>query len=266
MNSLITNVTVAGIFSSPNFQSEMISQSLLWEKLYVLDINENWLKVKQFDDYEGWIHKFYTIKNDNNIINSATYIETNLIGNILTSPKLNSRPIINCTFGTVIPAIETKNFNNSWWHKIILPDFKNGWIQDSGYKKSNSMRKTVKQIAELFLGTPYVWGGRSSYGFDCSGFVQTIFKFCGISLPRDSKNQLNYHTLVEQNKDENKIGDLLFFEKNNKINHIGISLGNDKYIHSSGYVRINSLNPKEKNFDKSLFTMYHSSKSIRNII
>ncbi len=266
MDSLITNVTVAGIFSGPNFQSEMISQSLLWEKLDILDKNENWYKVKQFDNYEGWVNKFYTIENNNSNLNSATYVETNPIGIIHSTSDKESKPIVNCTFGTTLPAIETKNINNQWWHKIILPDSKTGWIQDSGFKKSNSIREAINQITEKFLGTPYVWGGRSSFGFDCSGFVQTIFKFCGINLPRDSKDQLAYPILKDQSLKENKIGDLIFFAKNDRINHIAISLGNENYIHSSGFVRINSLNSKDKNFDENLFSMYNCSKSIENLI
>ncbi|MAJ44249.1 MAG: hypothetical protein CMF96_05820 [Candidatus Marinimicrobia bacterium] len=266
MNSLITNVTVAGIFAGPSFQSEMISQSLLWERLDILDQNVNWYKVRQFDNYEGWINKFYTIKNESSNLNFATYIETNQIGVIHSYPDEECNPIISCTFGSRLPVVETKKIKNQWWHQIILPNLNTGWIQDNGFKKGKSIREIIKQIAELFLGTPYVWGGRSSYGFDCSGFVQTIFKFCGINLPRDSKDQFNYGNLKEHSKEENNVGDLIFFLKNDMINHIAISLGNDNYIHSSGYIKINSFNSKNENYDDSLFSMYYCSKSIENLI
>ena len=266
MTTLITNVTVAGIFSEPNFQSEMISQSLLWEKLDILDKNENWYKVRQFDNYEGWINNFYVIQNNFNKSKSATYIETNPLGRIYSTPDLTSIPLLNCTFGTILPAIETKEVDKYWWHKIILPNQNHGWIQDNGYEKSNSIRETIKKTALEFLGTPYVWGGRSSYGFDCSGFIQTIFKFCGIFLPRDSKDQFLIQELIQNNIKDNKVGDLLFFAENDKINHIAISFGESQFIHSSGFVKINSLDQSDNSFDEKLFKMYHQSMSIKNLL
>jgi len=264
-DTLITNVTVAGIFSAPQFQSEMISQSLLWEKLEVLEKKGNWYKAKQCDDYIGWIHKFYIIELKNEIKKSATYIETNPLGQIFTHPDINSETIQNCTFGTILPATDTKKINNNWWHKVILPDNKNGWLLNNGYKKCTSIRETIQEISVKLLGIPYVWGGRSSYGFDCSGFIQTIFKFCGIPLPRDSKDQFAVSSLIEQDSNENLRGDLIFFSKNDKINHIAISLGGNQFIHSSGYVKKNSLNPLDENYDKSLSEMYYKSKSIKNL-
>ena len=148
MDYLITNVTVAGIFSKPNFQSEMISQSLLWEKLKIIESNASWYKVKQFDNYEGWIHEFYTIEFNNYFDNSAVYVETNPITQILSEPSLDSLPILNCSFGTILPAILTKKINYKWWHNIILPNKRSGWIQDSGYKKNSSLRGTIQKISK----------------------------------------------------------------------------------------------------------------------
>ena len=165
-----------------------------------------------------------------------------------------------------MPAKNTKKIDENWWHQIILPNNQIGWIQDNGYKKFLSIRKTMKITCEKLLGIPYVWGGRSSFGFDCSGFVQTIFKFCGYILPRDSKDQFNTDKMVSIINKDSQVGDLLFFSKNNKIHHVGISLENDTFIHSSGYVKYNSLNPNDKNFDKNLANMYHSTLSIKQLI
>lgn len=265
-NILITNVTVAGIFSAPHFQSEMISQSVLWEKLEILDKQDNWFKVRQFDNYIGWINKFYTIEFVKELEKSATYIETNLFGQIFSHPNINSEAIKHCTLGTTLPATNTKKIENDWWHKVILPNFQEGWILNNGYKKCITIRETIKEIALKLLGVPYVWGGRSSYGFDCSGFIQTIFKFCGILLPRDSKDQFILSGLFTQKSEENLIGDLIFFSKDDKINHIAISLGGNQFIHSSGYVKKNSLDFQDSNYDNNISEMYYQSKSIRKII
>ena len=116
------------------------------------------------------------------------------------------------------------------------------------------------------MGIPYVWGGRSSFGFDCSGFVQTIFKFCGHILPRDSKDQLNFDKMDSINYKDSKVGDLVFFSKNDKIEHVGISLGDGTFIHSSGNVKQNSLNHLDENFDENLASKYHSTLSIKQLI
>ena len=108
MNKLITNVSVAGVFLFPNFQSEMITQSLIWEELKILEQNRQWFKVKLFDDYEGWIYKFYIVKKHSKNNNSATYIETKPFGQIFNEPNSNSIPILNCPFGVTLPAIDTK--------------------------------------------------------------------------------------------------------------------------------------------------------------
>ncbi len=265
MKKIITNVSVAGIFSAPSFQSEMITQSLFWEELEVLEKKENWYKVKLFDNYNGWINKFYTIKKQL-FEKHGAYIETNPIGEIKTSPKIDSKPILNCTFGVTIPAIETVKINELWWHKILLPNLNIGWIQDFGFDKKLSIRKTIEFVSKKLLGTPYVWGGRSSFGFDCSGFVQTIFKFCGIYLPRDSKDQFIFEKLKPIENKMNEVGDLVFFSKNDNINHIGISLGKETFIHSSGWVKVNSLNYLDSNYDDNLAKLHHSTLSIQKLV
>jgi gamma-D-glutamyl-L-lysine dipeptidyl-peptidase len=265
LKRLITNVSVAGIFSAPTFQSEMITQSLFWEELELIDKKDNWYKVKLFDNYTGWINKFYTIKK-NKIDKHATYIETKPFGRIWNKPEINSKPILNCTFSNILPAIDTVKLNDLWWHKILLPNLKTGWIQDFGYEKKTSIRETIESATKNLLGIPYVWGGRSSFGFDCSGFVQTIFKFCGIHLPRDSKDQFTFDKLKPIENKKNEIGDLIFFSMDDKINHIGISLGDELFIHSSGCVKINSLNCNEDNYDKILSKIYHSTLSIQELL
>ena len=87
----------------------MITQSLIWEELEILDQNRQWFKVKLFDDYEGWIHQFYIVKKHSKNNNSATYIETKPFGQILIQPKSNSIPILNCPFG-VSNLIRTSTF------------------------------------------------------------------------------------------------------------------------------------------------------------
>ena len=158
----------------------------------------------------------------------------------------------------------------SWIHSFYLFDsdeinvaseklYDPNYMQLAPYKKfSNS---SLINKSKEFLGTPYLWGGKSSLGFDCSGFVQTVFKVFNIDLPRDSSQQIKHQDLVEINYSKVEAGDLLFFSENKTVNHVAICIGNEEIIHSSGYVKIEKL--KE---NKELYEKLYKAMSIKNLI
>ena len=123
-----------------------------------------------------------------------------------------------------------------------------------------SVNKFIK-YAKSFLNVPYLWGGKSSLGFDCSGLVQTIFKNFGIYLPRDSHEQIKYRGLFEIDYSDTEEGDLLFFSDKKVINHVAICIGNEEIIHSSGYVKIEKIRE-----NRELYKKIYKIMSIRNII
>ena len=144
----------------------------------------------------------------------------------------------------------------SWWSRSFSDSF--------------ALREGVVNDCMKFLGVPYKWGGKSPFGFDCSGLVQTAFKMNGISMPRDSKDQ---YGLVKNNKimplEYAKPGDLLFFKENGKICHVGIYDDNFHFIHCSGMVKRNSLNEEDEDddlFDKKLMDKFAGIFSISEII
>ena len=199
----LVKTSVANLYKTSSFKSELVTQALHNERLIILEQNQNWYKVRQWDDYESWIHSFYIHKiDDKNNIKSEDF----------------SKP---------------KNFSD------------------------NNLIDTVQEL----LNIPYLWGGKSQLGFDCSGFVQTVFKTFGIYLPRDSYQQLDYEGLVEIDYSEAEVGDLLFFSDNKIVNHVAICLGNEEIIHSSGYVKIEKL--KE---NKELYQNLYKVMSIKKII
>ena len=150
----------------------------------------------------------------------------------------------------------------SWIHKFYLMDknidFSNGW--DNLKLKKKSINELLS-YAKSFVSVPYLWGGKSSLGFDCSGLIQTVFKMSGINMPRDTYQQITKKGLLEINYNNAKPGDLLFFSENKNVNHVAICIGNEEIIHSSGCVKIENLK-KNKNLYKKLYKVM----SVRNII
>ena len=200
VKNCVVKTLVANLYAKPTFKSELVTQALFNERLEILNIQDNWLKVKQWDDYISWIHKFYI-------------------------------------------STETDDLSSSWYH--INKEIKN--VND------------LITYANSFVGTPYLWGGKSSLGFDCSGFVQTVFKMCGISLPRDASLQFQLKELTKIDYDKIKKGDLIFFADKSIINHVAIYFGGGKIIHSSGNVRVENLK-NNKDLYKKLYCVMSTER------
>ena len=126
-------------------------------------------------------------------------------------------------------------------------------------------RKNILEHASQLIGTTYLWGGKSGFGFDCSGLVQAVFNTNGISFPRDSRYQ---YEMVEKKNiklEKAETGDLLFFEENDKICHVGIYDKDLKFIHCSGMVKYNSLDKEDELFDRKLMDKFVGVFSISEI-
>ena len=190
-------IRVASLYKEPSFKSELVTQALLSEQLLIIDKNNDWYKVKQWDNYESWIHSFYLCSKQKNIYDKSIRCNTK---NLLTTAK-------------------------------------------------------------SFLNVPYLWGGKSKLGFDCSGLIQTVYKKLGVDLPRDSSEQIKSKNLIENKYSNIQIGDLLFFSNNTTINHVAIYFGNGEIIHASGRVKIEKLENNIK-----LFNTLHKIFSVRDMV
>ena len=211
----ICKLSVVPMRKEASHESELVSELLFNDIYEVIEENDEWVKVRcLYDLYEGWVRKLqhYEIsdKEYNECLKKVKYIITSPIS------YYNNKVL---SFGSKIFE-EREN-------SILL-------------RKKFDSRIMVESAIKL-LDTPYRWGGKSIMGIDCSAFVQLCAKVAGFKLPRDASQQVNHGVTVNFLSDA-KLGDIAFFEnENRRITHVGILLSNDKIIHASGKVRIDTL-------------------------
>ena len=217
--------------------SEMVTQLLFGDHYTVLEADQkgDWLRIRiHFDEYEGWIN----IKQHSGIsreyFEELSTLEYRACGEICGRLQLREE-YLNVVFGSFLPITSNELFDLSEQVKFT--------------GKTLPVRKTrdfavLKELAFQYINSPYLWGGKTPFGIDCSGFVQMIFRLCGYSLKRDASQQALQGKLVET-LSESKPGDLAFFQnEGGRIVHVGMVLENNKIIHASGKVRIDQLDEK----------------------
>ena len=150
---------------------------------------------------------------------------------------------------------------------LVLPDGEKGWTDTLlGNMTDKPSRKSILRLARSFLGTPYLWGGKSPHGFDCSGFIQSIFYTFNIELPRDSFQQAKFLEKYKINRDKVQECDLHFFKNNNIISHVALAEDSGYYLHSQGWVKQESFDKKSPNYNQDLDSKYTFSISMKEIL
>jgi hypothetical protein len=278
----IVNLSVANIRSKPDHPEELSTQALLGTvvKLYK-KTNDGFYFAQTPDGYLGWIDDdgiFITTEDE--VLKwkkSTKLIFTSLYGTAFSKEDNKSEPITDLVVGDIFQFITESDQH----YLISLPDGRKGYILKHEAEFFSNWVSNIKvsennlvSTAKLFMGIPYLWGGTSAKGLDCSGFTKTVFFMNGIILPRDASQQVNVGELVNTEKDFSNLlpGDLLFFgrkavgDKKEKVTHVAIYIGNGEYIHSAGRVRINSLKKEEENFSEYRFNSFIRAKRILSSI
>ncbi len=269
----LVNRTVTDLRREPRTQTELLSQGLLGEALRILERGEIWSFVRlERDGYLGWIHTAALRRCEESIVQNY-HAACNALVQAGTAwaypePSLNSLPVGKLPFGIAVPIVERQDR----FAAVRLPDDRLWWVaNDDLLPLAERPRPTVEGIAftlgliRRFAGVPYLWGGRTPFGYDCSGLAQTFWGFMGVALPRDSDQQFHAGEPVSFSPDGQdggesiQPGDLLFFgDAANaetftqlRVTHVAISLGGDEFIHANGAtwsVAYNSLDPAAPNY------------------
>lgn len=251
---LVANKSVSYLLGAPEEEGEIETQAIYGSKVEMIEKQEKWALVQMEDGEKAWIEFDHLERSKKYLENSNLYSIKSLFAHVYRDPDTSTcKPITTLPFGAKIHIVEPLT-KPTRWLKVELIDGKEAWIQSGDLNldpKPISLEEMIK-FSKRFLALPYTWGGNSSFGYDCSGFVQMLFKQMGIIIPRNSRQQAASDLFKEISRQDLKPGDLIFFGES-KITHVGMYLGEDAFIHSGvrdGFpgVHISNLNDTEYNF------------------
>lgn len=275
----IINISVANLRSNPGHSSELATQSTLGTIVNVFKKEDNWYYVQTPDKYLAWVdgggielvdeQKAENWNADEKVIYTETY------GHAYLGPGEDAPIVSDLTAGNMLTLV-----NSTVEHFIVrFPDGRNAYVQKNESERYNQWlnnldgtNETLIATAQKLMGVPYLWGGTSTKGVDCSGFTKTVYFLNGMVIPRDASQQVHTGEQIDSTRSFENLqkGDLLFFGRKatdstaEKVVHVGMWIGHDEFIHSSGKVRISSMDRNSKNYDEYNLNRYLRTKRVFN--
>ncbi len=247
-------VPLAPVYLSPSTQSEQVTQALLWDLVEVKEVAEGWCSVIVRDQfrtqqgYPGWIRSKSLAQrpaptNLRRVVVAYPSIsvraEPNLKAPILTSALLSTRLPLKSDKPYDSAAPETSMVDDELWYQVLLPDGL-GWVRARQVRVESSAiggnGTAVVDDARKFTGAPYLWGGMSQKGIDCSGLTYVSYRGYGITIPRDADQQFLIGTPVE--REDLQPGDMVFFGDHDGIVHVGLYAGKGQLLHASSSIGV----------------------------
>ena len=274
---------------NPDYESPLETQALMGTIVEIIGEESYWRQVVTPEPYTAWCTNLGLVEMTAEQINeykaAPKYICTTQHSGVYETPSLKSRRLSDLSMGNLLRIVYTEGKKvkpsvKKKWAEVMLPDGRKGWTPAADLKpfaewagKQKLTAENIVSTAMQFEGTPYLWGGASSKGLDCSGLVRLTFMMNGHLLPRNASQQVNhgreiimecdhsitpdsdklYQEMLKRTKNLQP-GDLVFFGSpetfwsKEKITHVGIYIGNGRIIHASHKVRVNSLIPGQKDY------------------
>jgi len=269
-NTQVVVVPVADMYSKPTDQADVVSQAIYGNNVTLVTASGEWSRIETPDHYKGWVRSRYLrlIQNGFGYATSGTIVQVeSLFANVYREPDITKhKPVLTIPFETHLEVIAddqassdkdnkvgkrapsrddarksgekksaAKETPEGWLH-VRLPDKRDGWVQ-AGDVIADAKPLSIPQSIELakrFLGFPYLWGGTTSFGFDCSGFTQMLLRARGVVMPRDADKQEAWSGVIPVGRGDLQPGDLLFFGSSAKnITHTGMYIGDGQFIHDT---------------------------------
>jgi cell wall-associated NlpC family hydrolase len=265
----IVAASVGNVRSNPRNSAELSTQVLMGTVVKLLKKQGGYYYVQMPDHYIGWLEgnamKVTTAAGVDEWNGAQKVIVTTYFTMVRQEPDRAAMPVSDAVAGVLMKNVRTSGS----WVAVELPDGRKGYIEKANVEEFKSWKKSrkltaenVEKTAKMFVGIPYLWGGTSPKGMDCSGFTKTVFRLNGLELYRDADQQAEAGDEVKpgENFENLEKGDLLFFgrkgsaDKPERISHVGIYLEKQEFIHTPGgsWVKFNSFDPAAPNYSESL--------------
>lgn len=260
----IVNVSVCNMRRDADFSSELMTQGLLGMPVRLLE-NDGWYHIQTPDKYIAWVHRvgIHPVTHEElTAWNKADkVVVTSHYGFVYSQPKVGSQPVSDVVAGNRLKLEGTKGA----FYRVSYPDGRQGYLPKELAMPESKWRASLKQdassiiaTAHSLMGVPYLWAGTSSKGVDCSGFMRTILFLHDIIIPRDASQQayVGEHIDIAPDFGNLQPGDLIFFgrkatpERRERVVHVGMYIGNKRFIHSQGDVHVSSFDPNDELFDE----------------
>lgn len=249
----ICNLATIPLRAEASDTSEQVSQVLFGEMFEILEWKEKWVRIiTSYDNYPGWIGRLQFIMVGHLAYRRFKQTPPPLTHRAVTQAwKIANNSILYLPIGSSLAFLEGTTCN--------MGDERFEIIGEIGENENLAV------TAMSFLNAPYLWGGRTHFGIDCSGFTQAVYKLQGLQLLRDASQQATQGASVDS-LNETKLGDLAFFENSEgKVVHVGIMLNHDKIIHASGKVKIDSIDEKGV-YSEEMKRYTHKLTSVKRMI
>jgi cell wall-associated NlpC family hydrolase len=251
-----TQFSIVPIRSEAREQSEMVSQLLFGELYQVVQVLEKWVQIVTFfDAYKGWIDRSLHTEISEKLYKKGTSSPLNATNALIVEAQKDDTSLF-LVRGSTFPGLKSKRFK---WNEQLYR------LKNFTLPTQAGTRQSLVETAKLYLNTPYLWGGKTPFGIDCSGFTQMVYRINGVQIPRDAYQQVSMGQALSF-VEEAQAGDLAFFEnEEGSIIHVGMVLENQYIIHASGHVRIDKID-HEGIYKEATRRYSHQLRVIQNIL
>jgi cell wall-associated NlpC family hydrolase len=253
--------SVAEVRREPAHTAEQVTQALQGEVLEPLLHEDGWVLVRLPDQYVGWVRDWHVgvvLANvPEEFTRRANARVASTVAALASSPEQGADPLGETILGTRV-VVSRKQHG---WAAVELPGARSGYLPEAALRDGagpwTGGIASLLAMLRRFLGVPYLWGGKSPKGFDCSGLVQFAFALHGLQLPRDADEQAQCGLAV----DAPEPGDLHFFGKE-RVTHVAVAETPRRFLHARGEVRVNALRPGDPGYDAELHALWRGTRRV----